>query len=199
MFQWSGGIIEFQWQGHLQSQWISSQAIHEAIQTRKKRKSTSLSHKKPTQIRVWWTWFYHSPKIFVTFVIFQVFSILLILVFDLKSCFYVCFNLFEWSQVEEIMKKLKGRNRSEIGAKTEQKQGSVRLCSLRKSSAKLALCCQTISQLIWLLCENFRSCEAKFGTRVPLRSTGAPNSQLRNGYEAIKRENPWFRNQSSIP
>ena len=35
MFQWSGGIIEFKWQGHLQSQWISSQAIHGAIQTRK--------------------------------------------------------------------------------------------------------------------------------------------------------------------
>ncbi|RVW62666.1 Pro-Pol polyprotein [Vitis vinifera] len=28
----------------------------------KRRKSTSLSHKKPKQIRVWWTWFYHSPK-----------------------------------------------------------------------------------------------------------------------------------------
>ncbi|RVW61920.1 Retrovirus-related Pol polyprotein from transposon 297 [Vitis vinifera] len=34
IFQWSGGIIEFQWQGAL-SQWISSQAIHGAIQTRK--------------------------------------------------------------------------------------------------------------------------------------------------------------------
>ncbi|KAL6327481.1 hypothetical protein AAG906_020077 [Vitis piasezkii] len=31
--QWSGGIIEFQWQGQLYSQWISSQAIHGAIQT----------------------------------------------------------------------------------------------------------------------------------------------------------------------
>ncbi|KAL6325083.1 hypothetical protein AAG906_022650 [Vitis piasezkii] len=35
IFQWSGGIIEFQWQGQLYSQWISSQAIHGAIQTRK--------------------------------------------------------------------------------------------------------------------------------------------------------------------
>ncbi|KAL6311401.1 hypothetical protein AAG906_035482 [Vitis piasezkii] len=35
IFQWSGGIIEFQWQRQLQSQWISSQAIHGAIQTGK--------------------------------------------------------------------------------------------------------------------------------------------------------------------
>ncbi|KAL6347330.1 hypothetical protein AAG906_016776 [Vitis piasezkii] len=35
IFQWSGGIIEFQWQRQLQSQWISSQAIHGVIQTRK--------------------------------------------------------------------------------------------------------------------------------------------------------------------
>ena len=117
----------------------------------------------------------------------------------------MCFNPFEWFQVEEIANKLKGRYRSEIGPKTEQnrvkaeqKQGSTRLRSLRKSSAKLALCCQIIPQLIWLLCENFGSCETDIGTRVPLRSTGAPISQLRNGCEAIKRENPWFRNQSSI-
>ena len=85
---------------------------------------------------------------------------------------------------------MQGRNRREIRAKTEQKQGSTRLRSLRKSFAKIAHCCQTIPQLIGILYENFRSCEADFGTRVPLRSTGAPNSQLRNGYEAIKRENP---------
>ena len=88
----------------------------------KRRKSASLSHKKPKQRRVWWTWFYHSPKFFVNFVNFKVFSILLILVFDLKSCFYVCFNLFEWSQVEEIARKLKEkkseRNRSKNKAKT---------------------------------------------------------------------------------
>ena len=100
---------------------------------------------------------------------------------------------------KEIERKKSERNRSKNRVKIEQKQGSARFCNLRKSSAKTALCCQTIPQLIWLLCENFHSCEAKFGTRVPLRSTGAPNSQLQNGCEAIKRENPWFRNQSSIP
>nr|CAN66654.1 hypothetical protein VITISV_014607 [Vitis vinifera] len=66
-------------------------------------------------------------------------------------------------------------------------------------SAKAAILCEIILQLILLLCENFRSCETKFGTRVPLRNTGTPNSQLRNGCEAIKRENPCFRSQSSIP
>ena len=100
---------------------------------------------------------------------------------------------------KEIERKKSERNRSKNRVKTEQKQGSARFCNLRKSSMKTALCCQTIPQLIWLLCENFRSCEADFGTRVPPRSTGAPNSQLRNGCEAIKRENSWFRNQSSIP
>ena len=112
----------------------------------KMRKSTSLSHKKPKQRRVWWTWFYHSPKFFVNFVIFQVFSILLILVFDLKSCFYVCFNLFEWSQVEENAKKFKGRNRSEIGPKTECKQSKNRGLRDFATSAKLALRCEAISQ-----------------------------------------------------
>ncbi|KAL6322032.1 hypothetical protein AAG906_003175 [Vitis piasezkii] len=64
----------------------------------KRRKSTSLSHKEPKQIRV-----------------------------------------------GENAKKLKGslseRNRSENRAKTEQKQGSMRLRSLRESFAKLALRC----------------------------------------------------------
>ncbi|KAL6326203.1 hypothetical protein AAG906_001598 [Vitis piasezkii] len=81
-------------------------------------------------------------------------------------------------RVEEITKKLKEkkseRNRSKNRVKTEQKQGSARLRSLRKTSAKMALCCQTIPQHIGILCENFRSCEVDFGTRVPLRSTGAP-------------------------
>ena len=84
-------------------------------------------------------------------------------------------------------------SKEEIGPKSDQKQ-----CKQSKNkglrdfatSAKLALHCEAISQLYFLLCENFRSCEAKFGTRVPLRNTGAPNSQLRNGCEAIKRENP---------
>ncbi|KAL6338403.1 hypothetical protein AAG906_020487 [Vitis piasezkii] len=70
-------------------------------------------------------------------------------------------------RVEEIARKLKekksDRNRSKNRVKTEEKQ----------SSAKFPFCCQTIPQHFGVLCENFRSCESKFGTRVPLRSTGA--------------------------
>ena len=137
---------------------------------------------------------YHS-KIFVNFVNFQVFSILLILVFYRKSCFYVCFNLFEWSQVEEIARKLKekksDRNRSKNRVKTEQKQSSTRFRSLKRTSAKWVFCCQTIPQHFGILYGNFRSCEGEFGTRVPLRSTGASISQLRNGCKAVK---PRFHN-----
>ena len=91
------------------------------------------------------------------------------------------------------------RKQSENRAKTGQEQGYARLRSLRESSTKLALRCETISQLNWLICENFCSYETDFGTRVPLRSTGAPISQLRIGYEATKHKNSQFRSQSSIP
>ena len=66
-------------------------------------------------------------------------------------------------------------------------------------SAKMTFLCETISQRQMALCKNFRSCEAKFGTRVPFHSTGAPISQLRNGCEAVKHENSQFRSKSSIP
>ena len=113
--------------------------------------------------------------------------------------------------------------RSEIGAKTEWKQSKNKGLRDFATSAKLALRCEAISQpkrsryginvslrkrssfakpisqLNWLLCENFRSCETKFGTRVPFRSIGAPISQLRNDYEAPKHKNSQFRSQSSIP
>ena len=142
--------------------------------------------------------------------------------------------------------------RSEKWAKTGQKQGSTRFRSLKESSAKLALRCETVSQpkrsRCWInvslrkrssfaksfhssivsvakifvaanlslahechfaaqeppfrSCETaaklqsvkipvfavkapfrkvFHSCETKFGTRVPFRSTVTPLSQLRNG------------------
>ena len=93
------------------------------------------------------------------------------------------------------MKQKQSKNRVKI----EQKQGSARLRSLRESFTKLALRCETISQLNWLLCENFRSYETDFGTRVPLRNIRAPISKLRIGCEAPKRENSQIRNQSSIP
>ena len=43
---------------------------------------------------------------------------------------------------------------------------------------------------------GFRGCESTFGTRVPLRSTGASVSQLRN---ALRSGKAWFRTKSPIP
>ncbi|RVW61755.1 hypothetical protein CK203_065433 [Vitis vinifera] len=63
--------------------------------------------------------------------------------------------------VEEIAKKLKEknrRNRSKNRAK-QRKTGSARLRSLRKTSAKSTLL-PNHSATLWILCENFRSCEA---------------------------------------
>ncbi|RVW22604.1 putative mitochondrial protein [Vitis vinifera] len=97
-------------------------------------------------------------------------------------------------EVEENAKKLKG-SRSEI----EQKQAKTGLCET--SQPKRILRNSTLlpnhSQLIDSL-RKFSQLRNQFGTRVPLRSTGAPISQLRNGYEATKRKIP-FRSQSSIP
>ncbi|RVW29184.1 hypothetical protein CK203_098487 [Vitis vinifera] len=74
-----------------------------------------------------------------------------------------------------IAKKLKEVFRSKIGAKSEsngaktgEKQGSARFRSLCEIGTLLETSSQPIA-----LCENFRSCETNFGTRVPLRSTGA--------------------------
>ncbi|RVW11753.1 hypothetical protein CK203_089794 [Vitis vinifera] len=47
------------------------------------------------------------------------------------------------------------------------------------------------SATLWILCENFRSCEGEFGTRVPLRSTGAPFRScetLRSGKAQISQQ-----------
>ena len=66
----------------------------------------------------------------------------------------MCFNRFEWSQVEEISRKLKekksGRNRS----KNRGKQSSAKFRRLKKASAKSALCCKTIPQHYRSLCEG---------------------------------------------
>ncbi|KAL6321798.1 hypothetical protein AAG906_035493 [Vitis piasezkii] len=102
-------------------------------------------------------------------------------------------KLTSWSHKkpkQKDCKEIERKNRSKNRVKTEQKQ----------SSARFPFCCQTIPQHIGILCENFRSCEGEFGTRVPLRSTGAPISQLRNGCEhsdtqfaAAKRIAKWLR------
>ena len=156
IFQWSGGLIEFQWQWQLSSQWISSQAIHGAIQIRKEGNQPSWTSKSLSEKGFAGCGF--TTVQFVNFVNFQVFSILLILVFDLKSCFYVCFNCFEWSQVEEISRRLKekksGRNWSRNRAKTGEKQSSAKFHNMKETSAKWAFCCQTIPQHCRSLCEG---------------------------------------------
>ena len=81
---------------------------------------------------------------------------------------------------KEIEGSLSERKRSENRAKTEQKQCKNRGLRDFAASAKSKFCCETSSQPNCPLCENFRSCETTFGTRVPLRSTGAPISQLRS-------------------
>ena len=119
-------------------------------------------------------------------------------------------------------RKCKEIERKSFGAKTGQKQGKNRGLRDFAASVKLALryeivsqhkrshwginvplrkqssFAKPISQLNWLFYENFRSCETKYGTRVPLRNTATPISQLQNDCEATKRENSQFRNQSSI-
>ncbi|RVW73682.1 hypothetical protein CK203_055012 [Vitis vinifera] len=56
------------------------------------------------------------------------------------------------------------------------------------------------SATLWILCENFRSCEGEFGTRVPLRSTGASFRSCETleahstfNFAAAKRIAKWLR------
>ena len=97
---------------------------------------------------------------------------------------------------KEIERKKSGRNRSKNRVKTEEKQSSARFRRLKETSAKWAFCCQIIPQHFGVLCENFRSCEGEFGTRVPLCSTGASVSQLWN---ALRSGKAWFRTKNPIP
>ena len=75
---------------------------------------------------------------------------------------------------KEIEEKKIGAKSESNGAKTGEKQGKNRGLRDFAASVKSALCCKTSSQPNCPLCENFRSYETNFGTRVPLRSTGAP-------------------------
>ena len=92
--------------------------------------------------------------------------------------------------MEEISRRLKekksGRNRSQSKAKIREKQGSAKFRRLKKASAKSALCCKTIPNTVEVSARVFRSCESKFGTRVPLRSTVASIWQLRNALRSGK-------------
>ena len=138
-----------------------------------------------------------QSKIFVNFVNFQVVFILLILVFDLKSCFYVCFNRFKWSQVEEISRRLKEKK---TGSKSEPKQGKNKalrnFAGWRKLLWNEHFVAKPFRNTVEVSASVFRSCESGFGTRVPLRSTVASIWQLWNPLRSGK---TWFRTKSPIP
>ncbi|RVW26334.1 hypothetical protein CK203_111857 [Vitis vinifera] len=88
--------------------------------------------------------------------------------------------------VEEISRRLKekksGRNRSQ----NREKQSSAKFRRLKKASAKSALAAKPFRNTVEVSARVFRSCESKFGTRVPLRSTVASIWQLRNALRSGK-------------
>ena len=97
---------------------------------------------------------------------------------------------------------MKGSLSESNGAKTEQKQSKNRAktgaCEISQPLRNRHFAAKPVRSPIALSAKIFAAAKPTFGTRVPLRSTGAPISQLRNGCEATKRENSQFRSQSSI-
>ena len=98
---------------------------------------------------------------------------------------------------KEIEKK---KNRAEIGAETEQKQGKNRalrnFAGWRKLLRNWHFAANPFRSTVEASASVFRNCESGFGTRVPLRRTVASISQLRN---ALRNEKAWFRTKSPIP
>ncbi|RVW63942.1 hypothetical protein CK203_056804 [Vitis vinifera] len=98
-------------------------------------------------------------------------------------------------KIKRNCKEIEGKKSEQIGAKSEsngpktgEKQGKNRGLRDFAASAKSKFCCETSSQPNCPLCESFRSCETKFGTRVPLRSTVAPFRSCESGCEPPKHE-----------
>ena len=141
-----------------------------------------------------------QSKIFVNFVNFQVFFH----AFDLS--FWILNHVFRgvlivlndprWKKFQGDWKK---KNRVEIGAETEQKQGKNRalrnFAGWRKPLRNEHFVAKPFRNTVEVSARVFRSCESKFGTRVPLRSIVASIWQLRN---ALRRGKAWFRTKSPI-
>ena len=93
----------------------------------------------------------------------------------------------------------KKRNRAEIGAETEQKQGKNRalrnFAGWRKPLRNEHFVAKPFRNTVEVSARMFRSCESEFGTRVPLRSTVASIWQLLN---ALRNGKAWFRTKSPI-
>ena len=66
---------------------VSSHSLSHS--SKKTRKSTSLSHRKPNQKRVRWTWFHQSPYILFNFVNLKALLIVLILILALSCVIYM--------------------------------------------------------------------------------------------------------------
>ena len=98
-------------------------------------------------------------------------------------------------------KKLQGnwkeKNRIEIRAKTKQKQSKkTELCEISQPLRNQHYAVKPFRNTVEVSARVFRSCEGVFGTRVPLRSTGALIWQLRN---ALRSGKAWFRTKNPIP
>ena len=94
----------------------------------------------------------------------------------------------------------KKKIRVEIGAKTEQKQGKNRalrnFAERRKLLRSERFVANPFRSTVQVSASVFRNCESGFGTRVPLCTTVAPISQLRN---SLRNGKAWFRTKSPIP
>ncbi|RVW71842.1 Retrovirus-related Pol polyprotein from transposon 17.6 [Vitis vinifera] len=96
-----------------------------------------------------------------------------------------------WKKFQEIERK-------KIGSKSSKNRAKTELCEIsqpKENFCEMSILLPNHSATLWILCENFRSCEGEFGTRVPLRSTGAPFRSC----ETLRSVKPRFRNKSPIP
>ena len=112
-------------------------------------------------------------------------------------CVLIFLNDPRWKKFQGDWKK---KNRVEIGAKTEQKQGKnkalINFAEWRKLLRNEHFVANPFRNTVEVSARVFRSCESGFGTRVPLRSTVASIWQLRN---ALRNGKAWFRTKSPIP
>ena len=84
---------------------------------------------------------------------------------------------------KEIERKKLKRNRSKNEAKIEEK---TELCEISQPLRNQHYAAKPFRNIVEVSARVFRSCEGVFGTRVPLRSTGALIWQLRNALQSGK-------------
>ena len=99
---------------------------------------------------------------------------------------------------KEIEGKKSEQNRSQTERKQGRNKGKTGVCEISQPLRNRHFAVKPVRSLRTLSAKIFAAAKTTFGTRVPLRSTGTPISQLRNGCEAPKRERSHFRRESSI-